>query len=222
MQYYSESNTRFLLMHNNWTGYVMDGSKENMKTLKSKYIYWQHNLNAKLCWITKENINSILNKTELKDIGILSIDIDGNDFYILKAIDLNRLNPSIIIVEYNSVFGIERKISTIYDAEFDRTNAHYSNLFFGASLPALDYICNSKGYSLVCCTKSGNNAYFVRKDLLNEKVKSKSVHEAYFKSQFRESRDENYNLSFLSGDDRNNIIKGLKVLNVETNQIELF
>lgn len=209
-------------MHNNWTGYVMDGSKENMKTLKSKYIYWQHNLNAKLCWITKENINSILNKTELKDIGILSIDIDGNDFYILKAIDLNRLNPSIIIVEYNSVFGIERKISTIYDAEFDRTNAHYSNLFFGASLPALDYICNSKGYSLVCCTKSGNNAYFVRKDLLNEKVKSKSVHEAYFKSQFRESRDENYNLSFLSGDDRNNIIKGLKVLNVETNQIELF
>ena len=220
VQDYMESNTRFLLMQDNWTGYIMDGSEQNIKTLKSKPIYWQYNLNAKKVWITKDNINKILNDFGIKNIGILSIDIDGNDYHILKEIDLTKINPSIIIVEYNSVFGCKRKISTIYNENFDRTKAHYSNLFFGASLPALEYICKNKGYSLVCCTKSGNNAYFVRKDLLNEKVKSKSAIEAFKLSQFRESRDEKYNLSFIGGLERYKLIKGLEVLNIETNKIE--
>jgi hypothetical protein len=66
----------------------------------------------------------------------------------------------------------------------------------------------------------GNNAYFVRKDLLNEKVKELSVEEAYKESKFREGRNEDYSLSYVSGKERLEVLRGLEVLNIETLQLE--
>jgi hypothetical protein len=217
---YSESNTRFLMMNNNWRGFVMDGSEENMMRLKNQSWYWKYSLKNKAVFITKENINKLLSETGFKNIGLLHIDIDGNDAHILAELDFKDLNPAILIMEYNSVFGKERPISVPYDENFLRTEKHYSNLYFGASLAALTYIANNKGYALIGCNLAGNNAYYVRRDLLNEKVKEKTVNEAYILSKFRESRNRDYSLSFLDGDERCEIIKGLDVINVATNEME--
>jgi hypothetical protein len=151
---------------------------------------------------------------------LLHIDLDGNDAHIFEALNFTELNPSIIIMEYNSVFGMERAISVPYDKEFVKTAKHYSNLYFGAFLPALTSIANNKGYGLVGCNLAGNNAYYVRKDLLNETIKEKTVDEVYVLSKFRESCDKEYSLSYLDGDDRYKIIKGLDVINVKTNEME--
>lgn len=217
---FSESNTRFLMMNNNWSGFVMDSSPENMNKLKTYHWYWKFDIKHQTSFIDADNINPLLAETGLKNIGLLHIDLDGNDYHILKILDLSKLKPSILIMEYNSVFGVDRAISTPYDKDFIRTEAHYSNLFFGASLPALNQAATEKGYVLIGCTLSGNNAYFIRKDLLNDKVKEKSLKEAFVESKFRESRDKNYNLSYLAGADRLNAIKGLLVFNVETEQLE--
>lgn len=218
---YQESNTRFLMMNNNWSGFVMDGSAENMQKLQNQPWFWRYDLTCEACFITKENINEKLAETGLKNIGILSIDIDGNDFHILSALDLTLLSPAIIIAEYNAVFGKERLISVPYDAKFIRTEKHYSNLYFGASLAALNYEANKKGYSLVCCNLAGNNAFFVRKDLLNDKVKETSVDKAFKLSKFRESRNPDGTLSYISGDNRYHKIQGeLDVVNVQTGEIE--
>ncbi|TXK21616.1 hypothetical protein FVR03_23285 [Pontibacter qinzhouensis] len=218
---YLESNTRFLMMNNNWTGFVMDGSDKAMKSLENQSWYWQYNLTQKAVFIDKANINALLESTGFSDIGLLHIDLDGNDYHILKEIEMSRLNPSIIIMEYNSVFGKDRQITVPYDKHFDRTKAHFSNLFFGASLPALNNAAVELGYILVCCNLAGNNAYFVRKDLLNEKIKEESVEKAYKESKFRESRNKDYSLSYIAGSKRLEAIRGLKVLNIETNQLEL-
>jgi len=220
VQDYMESNTRFLMMNNNWSGFVMDGSKELLNRLENQKWYWKYCLSHKAVWIHKDNINELIASTNFADIGILHIDIDGNDYHILKEIDMSRLNPSIIIMEYNSVFGEERKITIPYDKEFHRTEAHYSNLFFGASLAALNDLAVKRGYDLVSCNKAGNNAYFVRNDLLNSRVKKLSVSKAFKKSKFRESRNLDSTLSLLSDDDRLEVIKGLEVLNIETDQLE--
>jgi len=217
---YSESNTRFLMMHNNWKGFVMDGSEQNMARLKAKNWYWKYSLKNKAVFITKENINSLLAETGFKNIGLLHIDLDGNDAYILAELDLRELNPSIIIMEYNAVFGKERAISVPYDKDFYRTDKHYSNLYFGASLPALAYIASNKGYGLIGCTLAGNNAYFVRKDLLNETIKEKTIDEAFIMSKARESRDKDFSLSYLDGNERFEMIKGLDVMNIKTNEME--
>lgn len=217
---YLESNTRFLMMNNNWVGFVMDGSEKAIESLKKQSWYWKYNLTGKAIFIDKENINNLLAKTNFSNIGLLSIDIDGNDYHIFKEIDLSKINPSIIVLEYNSVFGKERAIAVPYKKDFDRTKAHYSNLFFGASLAALNYLANKKGYSLVGSNITGTNAFFVRNDLLNERVKELSVDEAYKESQIRESRDKNYALTYLSGKERIKLIKGLEVINVIDGTIE--
>lgn len=217
---YMESNTRFLMMNNNWCGFVMDGSEQNMKSLQKRSWFFRYELNCKAAWIDKNNVNSLLEESRLANIGLLHIDLDGNDYFILKEIDFTRLNPSILIMEYNSVFGYERAISVPYKSDFNRTRAHYSNLFFGASLAALNFGAEQKGYSLIGCNLAGNNAYFVRNDLLNERIQKVSVAQAYKPSRFREGRTKNYQLSYLSGAERIEAIKGLDVFNVITNQPE--
>ena len=217
---YLESNTRFLMMNNNWSGFVMDGSDEAMNNLKNQDWYWRYYLTHKSVFISKDNINELLENTGFSNIGLLHIDLDGNDYHIFNEIDLSKLNPSIIITEYNSIFGIDRLITVPYDKKFVRTKAHFSNLYFGASLSALNYVALKKGYVLVGCNIAGNNAYFVRKNLINEKIKELSIDKAYKVSKFRESRNQDYSLSYVGGKERDRLITGLEVLNIETNQIE--
>ena len=93
-------------------------------------------------------------------------------------------------------------------------------MFFGASLAALNYAAIKKGYRLIGGDLVGNNAFFVRQDLLNEKVKEVSVKSAYKESLFRESRNKDYSVSLLKGNERLELIKGLEVINVITNEKE--
>jgi hypothetical protein len=198
----------------------MDGSAEHMNNLKKQHWYWKYNLKHIVAFIDQDNINTLLSDIGFNEVGLFHIDLDGNDYFILKALDFSKLNPAILILEYNSVFGHERAISVPYDKNFIRTNAHYSNLFFGASLPALHHVATEKGYALIGCALNGHNAYYVRRDLLNEKIQEKSIADSYVESNFREGRDEKYNLSYLSGGERLKAIKGLTVYNVITQELE--
>jgi len=216
---YRESNTRFLMMNNNWSGFVMDGSAASVAQIVKSEYFWKHELSAKAVFINCENINDLLRTSGFqKELGLLHIDLDGNDYWIWKAID--SYFPIILILEYNSVFGIDRAITVPYNGTFYRTTAHHSNLYFGASLRALWILSNEKGYSFVGCNSAGNNAYFVRTDQLNNRVTKVSLQDGYVPSRFRESRDIAGKLTFLDGPDRLNAMRGLPVYNVETDLIE--
>ena len=210
-----ESNCRYLLMASDWQGFVIDGSDESIRKLKNSHFYWKHDLQSIAAFIDKENVNELLKKSEFdRDLGILSVDIDGNDYHILKAISI--FEPRIIVSEFNPYFGTERAISVPYDPKFYRTEKHYSNLYFGASIKAIEHVLNEKGYTLIGTGMTGGNAYFVRNDLMTEKLSSLAKNAINFNGFCRESRDKDGNLSFLRGEDRLNEIKGLPVLNVVT------
>lgn len=218
---YFESNTRFLLQKDNWSGFVMDGSDTNITRLRAAPFFWKHDLDAKAGFITKENISGLLNPYLARwgGVDLLHIDLDGNDYWIWQALDLQ---PIILILEYNSYFGSERAITVPYDAEFNRTTAHFSNLYWGASLKALFNLSTKKGFAFIGCNSAGNNAYFVRKDRLNERVKPISLEEGFVVSKYRESRDRSGALTYLQGSDCAEIIRGLTVFNTETQMIENF
>ena len=214
-----ESNCRFLLMKDDWKGFVIDGSAANMKRLQSSYFYWKHHLIAKEAFVTKDNINNLLLESGFdEDLGILSVDIDGVDYFVLESIISYK--PRILIVEYNAVFGPDRKISVPYKADFFRTTAHHSNLYFGASLAAMTHLAEKKGYALVGAGSTGGNAFFVREDLLNDRVQRRTTSDVFKYSNCRESRDEAGNLTYLTGRERLDAIKGLPVVNVETGLLE--
>ncbi|MEN3323816.1 hypothetical protein VP395_08765 [Mariniflexile soesokkakense] len=215
---YTESNTRFLLINNNWSGLVLDGSKENIKFIKNDFIYWKYDLTAQHNFITKDNINQLIsNYTNIEDVGLLSIDIDGNDYFVFEAIDC--IKPRVIICEYNSVFGPEKKVSVPYKEDFVRSKAHYSELYFGASLNAFCYLAEKKGYDFIGTTKAGVNAYFVRKDLSSPFRKFDSIN-GFNESDNRDSKDAKGNLTFLRHNDRLNEIKELKLVDVASNKTE--
>jgi hypothetical protein len=212
---YQESNTRFLLMNNNWSGLVMDSSEEHVAQIRSEPYYWRHELTAKCAFIDVENVNALIGAENFgRDLGLLHIDLDGNDYWIWKAIDV--VVPILVILEYNAVFGVDRSITVPYGAKFSRTQAHSSNLYFGASLPALYQLSLTKGYAFVGCNGAGNNAYFVRRDRLPPNVKELSLTEGYVPSKFRESRDDNGNLTLLTGSERLDALRGLPVVNTLT------
>ncbi|HVN49161.1 MAG TPA: hypothetical protein VMU30_10135, partial [Bacteroidota bacterium] len=161
---YRESNTRFLLFNNNWRGLIMDAGKKHISRIRSSDFYWQYDITAVHTFITKENINQLLLDHNVKgDIGLLSIDIDGNDYWVWEAITV--IQPRIVVCEYNSIFGKKSAVTIPYQANFYRTSAHFSNLYFGASLKALCLLAEKKGYAFIGADSSGVNAFFVRKDL---------------------------------------------------------
>ena len=213
---YTESNTRFLLINNNWSGLIIDGSKDNINFIKSDYIYWKYDITAVESFITRNNINKIISEyTKIADIGILSVDIDGNDYWIWKEIDC--IKPRIVICEYNSAFGNNKKVTVPYKDEFVRRNEHYSDLYFGASLAAFCELAEEKGYDFIGTTSAGVNAYFVRKDL-SSPFKKFTSQEGFNESDNRDSRDEKGNLTFLRHDKRLNLIKEKLVYDLEINQ----
>ncbi|AFJ43994.1 hypothetical protein CHQ84_08690 [Francisella noatunensis subsp. orientalis] len=211
---YTESNTRFLLQNNNWRGLVIDGSEENISNIKNDSIYWKHNIKAECTFITKDNINQLITKNGIHgEIGILSVDIDGNDYWIWEAIDC--ISPGIVICEYNSHFGDTYKVSVPYDAKFVRNTKHYSNIYYGASISALDFLAKKKGYSLIGSNLAGNNVFFVRDDLVS-KFNVLTPEEAYKQFQFREAKDDGGKLTFSSIEENLKIISSLDIVDVET------
>jgi hypothetical protein len=215
---YTESNTRYLLFNNNWSGLIMDSSRKNVNEIINSNYYWKFDLEVICEFINRDNINELITKSRIdKRIGLLSIDIDGNDYWVWEKIDV--IEPIIVIVEFNSNFGFEHKISIPYDKKFERNKAHYSNLYWGTSLKALKYLSKIKGYSFVCTNSSGNNAYFVKSS--EYKKINLNLNKIFYESKFRESRNKKGEKNYLSNNKKIKEIMDLEVVDVETKEKKL-
>tara|TARA_B100000787_G_C16196535_1_gene301283 strand:- start:1433 stop:2314 length:882 start_codon:yes stop_codon:yes gene_type:complete len=200
---YEESNTKFLLEAKNWKGLVIDSSQRFIDIIKKQDFYWRNNLIAVKAFITVENIDNLIKKNFLhNDVGLMSIDIDGNDYWVWKAIKAHK--PAIVIIEYNARFGYEKSVSIPYKKDFDRITEHHSSIYFGASLMALYKLGKEKGYSLVGTNTNGNNSFFVRDDFIKKSLDLKifTPEQCFHFNSFNELRDKNGNIL-----DRNSVLE---------------
>lgn len=217
VEHYTESNTR-LLLFDNWRGMVIDSSALNIRFIKSDFIYWKYDITAYESFITAENINTLIsNYTNCADIGVLSIDIDGNDYWVWEAI--TAVNPRIVVCEYNSVFGNSLPVTIPYNENFSKAKAHYSNLYYGTSLAAICILAEKKGYDFIGTTSAGVNAFFVRKDCSAPFIKQSAL-SGFHESANRDSKNKNRTLSFLPHHKRLEQIKDMPLVNVLTNEIK--
>jgi hypothetical protein len=210
---YVEANTRFLLVNDNWSGLVLDGSEKNITAIRRDPIYWQRNLKATQAFVTRENINELLQTNGVTgEIGILSVDIDGNDYWVWEAI--TAVNPAIVILEYNGRFSPERSVTVPYDPAFQRSKAHHSHIYYGASLGALTKLSAAKGYALVGSNSIGSNAFYVRRDLLAAPLREVTAAEVWTRPQFRETRNETGGLTFATPAEEDAILASLPLIDV--------
>jgi hypothetical protein len=210
---YSEANTRFLLINDNWRGLLMDSNASRVQAIQQTSLYWRHDLTAIHAHVTRENINGLLEAQDFRgEIGLLSIDIDGNDYWVWEAIEAVR--PIIVVAEYNSVLGRQHAIVVPYDPAFAIARAHPSTLYFGASLRALCQLAKRKGYVFVGCESAGANAFFVHRNWARALPKP-SVEAGYVESRFRTSRGPDGQLTYVSGEERARLIADQLFVDVE-------
>jgi len=182
---YREANTRFLLVNDHWSGLVMDGDPGNVARIKADPVFWNSSLVAVQAFVTRQNVNELLESAGMTgDIGLLSVDVDGNDYWIFDAIEVAR--PAIAVVEYNHRFGPTRSVTIPYEATFVRRRSDQSWLCSGASLAAIVNAAKRKGMAFVGCNSFGNNAFFARTDLVPEWLTTYSAAEGFVAGRFKE------------------------------------
>jgi hypothetical protein len=175
----TDNNTTFLLL-NGWTGGWLEASNSQVIRIKKKYevLLKKNKLRIYKKKITAENINKVIKSINFKGvIDLLSIDIDGNEVYLLNK--LSQIKPRVIIVEYNAKFPPPIRKCIKYDPKFIWKYDDY----YGASLQLLvDNL--KKKYALVGCNISGINAFFIKKELLKNKFPKNTSAKFHFQ-QFR-------------------------------------
>ena len=217
---YSEANTRFLLINNYWSGLILDGSGSNILKVRNSVLSHFYDLQAEQYFITAENINTIISKSNYfsKQLGLLNIDIDGNDYWVWKAI--NQIEPVIVVCEYNALFGFDHAYTIPYDKEFVRGTKYPFN-FYGASLLSLCDLAKFKGYDFLGCNSAGNNAYFIKKEFRHFiDIPLTTPEEGYVFCIFSERSDAKENP--YRGSSKVNSIDNLMVYNTRTEQIVPF
>ena len=215
---FKECNSRFLLENRNASVFAVDGREDLELSILSNSWRWKSHLSSLQAWVTPANISEIISKAKdfMGGIEIFSLDLDGNDYWILKDADLEGV--SIVVVEYNPLFGHRFQVTIPRDDQFDRTKQHYSWLYYGASLKAFEVLLKSKGFNFMGTNRVGNNAFFVPSALASKiPVTIRENFTLYTDWRVREGRTPEGRLSFLSGNDRVRQMGDLNLINLENN-----
>jgi hypothetical protein len=160
-----ENNTLALLF-DNWKGLWIEGSAQSADSIKNNFVNTiASGQLAVICsYITRDNINDLLSSYQPdKEIDLLSVDIDGNDYHVFERI--SSIVPRVVIIEYNAKFHPP----IVFCMRYNEKHVWDSTDHFGASLKFLEIKLGEKGYNLVGCNLTGSNAFFVRRDLISDK-----------------------------------------------------
>jgi hypothetical protein len=175
-----ECNSR-LLLRQGWRGAWIEGSADYAKKIEARFMreIADGALTVQTRFVTAENINETLGSLSVwrEELGLFSIDIDGNDYHILKAIE--GLRAQVVVLEYNPVWvpPIE------WVAAYDPSHRWRGGDDYSASLKAYENLMTEKGYRLVGCSLNGNNAFFVRSDLLGDRFVADCSAERHYEPQ---------------------------------------
>lgn len=169
-------NSGFLAESCGWTGLMVDGNEARAARLAKRFS--RYDVRVASSWITRDNVNDLVCDHGLAgEVDLLSLDIDGNDYWVWRALDV--CSPRIVILEFNPAFGPERAVTVQYDPAFDR--AAFKDVtvnFYGASLAAFEHLGREKGYRLVMGEPRGVNVYLLRNDVAPE-IAASPVHAIY-------------------------------------------
>lgn len=154
----TENNTLILLAMG-WQGFWLGGQEIAFDSSKTT------RLSFTKAWITKSNIIKLLRDGlatyRCENVDVISLDLDGNDIYLVEKILQNKITPRLFIVEYNANFLPPVK----FQINYNDSHVWQGDDYFGASLTSFEEVFSNHGYRLVCCNAAtGTNAFFVKKE----------------------------------------------------------
>jgi hypothetical protein len=173
----TECNTANLALTFGWRGLQLEANAADAARAREFYA-GRADVRVVEARVTPRNIDGLLREHGFDgDLDLLSIDIDGNDYWVWEALETAR--PRIVVIEYNAVFGPKRSITVPYAERTSPYDAHASGWYHGASLTALARLGERKGYVLAGAESRGVNAFFVRRDVAEGKIAAVSAADAF-------------------------------------------
>ena len=211
---YRESNSRFILQTRNWSGLVIDSDPNNIASLRTDALVAARDLQAISSFVTKDNIAGLIRDAGFeRRIGLLSIDIDGVDYWVLEKIEFDS---DIIVVEFNDFLG-ELPVSVPYTHDFSRHRACVHGNYWGASLSAFRHLLEGRDYIFVGTNLVGTNAFFVHRD--HAEVAERWLDNIVaHRSIMRETRDSDGRLAFVPYAGFRNKVAELPLIRVDTGE----
>ncbi|MFK7972749.1 MAG: hypothetical protein AB8F95_20425 [Bacteroidia bacterium] len=169
------SNCANLVLNHGWHGLYIDGNPQNIKRGRkfySKFPHpWMYPPKFAQAMVTRENINQVIEQAGFTgDIELLSVDIDGNDYWIWDALEI--VQPKVVIIETHVEYGMH-DIITPYDPNYVYPGKHPH--YHGASPVAMAKLGKKKGYRLVGANSLGFNFIFIKEDLIPTEIPAVSV-----------------------------------------------
>ena len=156
-------NSGFLADDCGWSGLMIDASASNIARLRQQFP--EDRVAVERATMTCDNVNEVLGRHGMvDDIDFVSLDIDGDDYWIWESLTVCR--PRLLIIEYNPLLGPDRAVVVPYQSpsHADVTKAVETG-YYGASLAALARLGASKGFRLIAVEPRGINAFFLRNDV---------------------------------------------------------
>lgn len=167
-----QCNATNLIINHGWQGYLFDGNENNVATGNAFFRACSDTFIAppvfQQAWITAENVNQLLSEQEVSgEIDLLSLDLDGVDYWIWKALDI--INPRVVVLEFQGALGANVSCTIPNDPEFRADFAgQIGPMYCGASLAAFAKLSNAKGYRLIGVNSYHFNAFFVRRGIAED------------------------------------------------------
>ena len=142
-----------------WAGLMIELSAASVDLARRKFA-GNRGVTLASARVMPDNVNTILTEHGYAgEVDLLSIDIDSYDYWVFEA--LTATSPRVLVLEYNALFGADRRVTIPLDQSIEATPKGYG----GASLAALTALAARKGYRLVTCENTGVNAFFLRDDV---------------------------------------------------------
>lgn len=187
-----ESNSKYSILSKNLKATLVDANKDNIERIKRSYIYQKYDIFPIDSFITPDNVNDYLFENNF--LNILSLDIDGIDFWVSRKINFHKFNIDIFICEFNPIFGYDKAYSIPYYHNFNRWN--YSNLgnLYGASIQAFKKLMKNRNFTFIGTNTSGNNAYFLNnthQSIIKKINESKIFKRKFIDINYKKDLDKN-------------------------------
>ncbi len=156
-----ENNTSWLAVARRFSGLWIEGDPEASAWCCYVFTSINYGLEIVPMFVTKDSVSKLREASLFGDPDVFSLDIDGNDYFLVQAILSSGLKPKIFVVEYNSAFGPEKRVSIPYQEDFRLTRGHITNLYYGCSIAAWKALFKAQGYQFVTVDANGVNAFFI-------------------------------------------------------------
>lgn len=163
-----ENNTSWLAVMEKQNGIMIEGNSWLAGRANRTVIPMCIGVECLNTFVEADNIQTLKARMLHPNPDVFSLDIDGNDYYIAKAVLDQGIRPKIFVVEYNSVFGPEKCITIRYQQGFIYTSADSSNLYYGVSLAGWKKFFQQNDYQFVTVERCGVNAFFVDRNVFSD------------------------------------------------------